>query len=73
MTLKLIVALIQLASTIMSWLERARVKAEGKAEAYAEAKEIHDRRIAEANAARADADELDGLHDPFNRDNSSRR
>ena len=68
MTLKLIVGLIQLASAIMSWLERARIKAEGKAEAYVEAKEVHDQRVAEAHAARDDADQLDSLHDPFNRD-----
>lgn len=68
MTLKLIVGLIQLASAVMSWLERARIKAEGKAEAYVEAKEVHDQRVAEANAARDDADAL-GMHDdPYNRD-----
>lgn len=69
MSLKLIFALIQLVSTVLGWLERARIKAEGKAEAYAESKEIHDQRVAEANAARADADELAGVPDPFNRDN----
>jgi len=66
--LKLIVGLIQLASAVMSWLERARIKAEGKAEAYVEAKEVHDRRVVEALAARDDADAL-GMHDdPYNRD-----
>jgi Tfp pilus assembly protein PilO len=70
--LSIILTLIKLALAIVQWLERARLKAEGKAEAYVEAKEIHDRRVAEAAAARADADELDGLHDPFNRDTSGR-
>jgi hypothetical protein len=69
--LSIILTLLKLASAIVSWLERARAKAEGKAEAYVEAKEVHDRRVAEANAARADADDLDRLSidaDPFNRD-----
>jgi hypothetical protein len=67
--LSIILALLKLAVSIVGWLERARLKAEGKAEAYAEAKEVHDRRVAEADAARADADELAGMHDdPFNRD-----
>lgn len=73
MKLSLIIALLKLAATIVGWLERARMKAEGKAEAYVEAKEVHDRRVAEALAARADADDIDGLHDPFNRDAASRR
>jgi len=73
MNLKLILALIQFASAVMVWLERERIKAEGKAEAYAESKEAHDQRVAQANAARADADELAGLHDPFDRDNANRR
>jgi hypothetical protein len=71
MNLSLILTLLKLALAIVSWLERAKLKAEGKAEAYVEAKEVHDRRVVEANAARADADELDRLSvdaDPFNRD-----
>ena len=72
MNLSLIITLLKLASAVVGWLERARMKAEGRAEAYAEAKEIHDQRVAEADAARADADAIDGLHDPFNRDAASR-
>ncbi|HEX9595299.1 MAG TPA: hypothetical protein VF982_00335 [Anaerolineales bacterium] len=70
MGLSFILTLLKLALALVSWLERAKLKAEGKAEAYAESKEVHDRRVAEADAARADADELDSLHstDPFNRD-----
>lgn len=67
--IKLILALLQFANAVVSWLERERLKREGKAEAYAESKEVHDQRIAEANAARADADELGSMHDDrFNRD-----
>ena len=68
MKLSIILTLIKLALAIVQWLERARLKAEGKAEAYVEAKEVHDRRVAEALAARDDADAL-GMHDdPYNRD-----
>jgi len=73
MSLKLILTLLKLALWVVQALERAKLKAEGKAEAYVEAKEVHDRRVVEAAAARADADELDSLHDPFNRDNAGRR
>lgn len=41
----------------------------GRKEASNEAKIVHDERVAEALAARADADAIDGLHDPYNRDN----
>lgn len=43
----------------------------GRKEAIDEAKTVHDERVAEALAARADADAIGGLHDPFNRDNRS--
>lgn len=68
MKLSLIITLLKLLASIVQWLERERIKAEGRREAYAEAKEVHDRRVAEAHAARADADAIDGLHDPYNRD-----
>lgn len=68
MQLSFILTLLKLALALVSWLERAKLKAEGKAEAYVEAKEVHDMRVAEADAARADADAL-GMHDdPYNRD-----
>lgn len=72
MWLKVVLALIQLMSAFLSYLERERWKAEGKREANAEALKVHDERVAQANAARADADELDSLHDPLNRDNAGR-
>lgn len=72
MKLSIILALLKLASAIVTFLEQQRWKAEGRREANAEALKAHDERVAQANAARADADELDSLHDPFNRDNSSR-
>lgn len=72
MWLKVVLALIQLTSAFLSYLERERWKAEGKREANAEALKAHDERVAQANAARADADDIDSLHDPFNRDSSSR-
>lgn len=73
MKLSIILALLKIVTTIMSYLERERWKAEGRAEVNAEAKKAHDERVAQANAARADADELSGLHiaidaDPRNRD-----
>lgn len=71
MNLSLILTLLKLALWFVKTLERAKAKAEGKAEAYAESKEIHDMRVAQAEAARADADELaaDSVrNDPFNRD-----
>jgi Na+-transporting methylmalonyl-CoA/oxaloacetate decarboxylase gamma subunit len=72
MNLSLILTLLKLALWAVQALERAKLKAEGKAEAYAETKEIHDQRVAEALAARADADDIAGVHDPFNRDNAGR-
>ena len=70
MKLSIIVALLKLAVAIVGWLERERLKAEGKAEANAERAEIEKERIAAANAARADADAINGMHDdPLNRDN----
>lgn len=71
MNLSIILTLLKLALWFVKTLERAKLKAEGKAEAYAESKEIHDMRVAQAEAARRDADELagDGVQlDPFNRD-----
>jgi hypothetical protein len=71
MKLSIILALLKLASAIVTFLEQQRWKAEGRREANAEALKAHDERVAQANAARADADELDGLSiasDPFNRD-----
>ena len=71
MKLSIILALLKIVTSIMSFLEQQRWKAEGKREANAEALKAHDERVAQANAARADADELAGLHvstDPFNRD-----
>ncbi len=71
MKLSIILALLKIVTAIMSFLEQQRWKAEGKREANAEALNAHDERVAQANAARADADELAGLHvstDPFNRD-----
>lgn len=69
MNLSIVITLIKLVSTILGWLERARIKAEGKAEANAERAEIEKERIAAADAARADADDISGVHDdPFNRD-----
>lgn len=71
MKLSIILALLKLVGAIFSWLERERWKAEGRREANEQAKAVHDERVAEALAARADADELDGLRvsqDPFNRD-----
>lgn len=73
MNLSLILTLLKLALWVVRALERAKLKAEGKAEAYVEAKEVHDRRVVEADAARADADDIDSLHDPFNRDAAGRR
>lgn len=72
MKLSIIIALLKLASAIVTFLEQQRWKAEGKREANAEALKAHDERVAQANAARADADELDSLHDPLNRDNAYR-
>jgi Na+-transporting methylmalonyl-CoA/oxaloacetate decarboxylase gamma subunit len=72
MKLSIILALLKIVTAIMSYLEQERWKAEGRAEVNAEAKKAHDERVAQANAARADADELSGLHistDPRNRDN----
>jgi Na+-transporting methylmalonyl-CoA/oxaloacetate decarboxylase gamma subunit len=72
MKLSIILALLKIVTAIMSYLERERWKAEGRAEVNAEAKKAHDERVAQANAARADADELSSLHvatDPRNRDN----
>lgn len=72
MWLKIVLALLNLATAFVSWLERERWKAEGKREANAEALKAHDERVAQANAARADADHIDSLHvatDPRNRDN----
>ena len=71
MWLKVVLALIQLTSAFLSYLERERWKAEGKREANAEALKAHEERVAQADAARADADHIDGLHepDPYNRDN----
>ena len=70
MKLSIILALLKIVTAFMSFLEQQRWKAEGKREANAEALKAHDERIAQANAARADADELAGLHnDPRNRDN----
>jgi len=72
MKLSIILALLKIVTAIMSFLEQQRWKAEGKREANAEALKVHDERVAQANAARVDADELAGLHvstDPFNRDN----
>lgn len=73
MKLSIILALLKIVTSIMSFLEQQRWKAEGKREANAEALKAHDERVAQANAARADADELDGIHesDPFNRDRKS--
>lgn len=72
MKLSIILALLKLASAIVTFLEQQRWKAEGKREANAEALKAHDERVAQANAARADADHIDSLHDPFNRDNANR-
>lgn len=72
MKLSIILALLKIVTAIMSFLEQQRWKAEGKREANAEALKAHDERVAQANAARADADLIDGLHvstDPRNRDN----
>jgi Na+-transporting methylmalonyl-CoA/oxaloacetate decarboxylase gamma subunit len=69
MKLSIILALLKIVTAIMSFLEQQRWKAEGKREANAEALKAHDERVAQANAARADADELSSLHnDPRNRD-----
>lgn len=71
MKLSIILALLKIVTAIMSYLERERWKAEGRAEVNAEAQKAHDERVAQANAARADADELGRLHvstDPRNRD-----
>ena len=73
MNLSLILTLLKLALWVVQALERAKLKAEGKAEAYAETKEIHDKRVAEALAARADADDIAGVHDPYDRDAANRR
>jgi len=72
MKLSIILALLKVVTAVMSYLERERWKAEGRAEVNAEAQKAHDERVAQANAARADADELSSLHvatDPRNRDN----
>ncbi len=44
----------------------------GKEEAYAQSKAVHDERVAQANAARADADAISGVHDPYDRDTAGR-
>lgn len=73
MWLKIVLALLNLATAVVSWLEQQRWKVEGKREANAEALKAHDERVAQANAARADADDIAGVHsDPFNRDNAGR-
>ncbi len=72
MNLSIILTLLKLALWVVQSLERAKLKAEGKAEAHAESKEVHDARVVKADAAR---DAVTGLpadsvqHDPFNRDN----
>lgn len=74
MNLSIILTLLKLALWVVQALERAKLKAEGKAEAYAEASKIQSERIEAANAARADADHIaaGGLLDPFDRDNAGR-
>lgn len=72
MRLSIILGLLKLLAIFVNWLERARLKAEGKAEAYAEAKKVQDERVAKANAARADTDAASGVPDPFDRDNAGR-
>lgn len=71
MKLSIILALLKIVTALMSFLEQQRWKAEGKREANAEALKAHDERVAQADAARDDADRIDSLHiasDPFNRD-----
>lgn len=71
MKIGLILWLLGIVHDVVRFLERQKWKAEGRSETNAEAKSEHDRRVAEAIAARADADAIGGLHeqtDPFNRD-----
>lgn len=56
--LSVLVALLKLATWLVQLLERAKLKAEGRSEADEEANAEQTKRIAEANAARADADAL---------------
>jgi Na+-transporting methylmalonyl-CoA/oxaloacetate decarboxylase gamma subunit len=68
--LSIILFLLKLAVSVVGWLERERWKAEGRREVNEAAKAAHDARVAEANAARDDFDELSSVHDdPRNRDN----
>lgn len=69
MWLKAVLLLLKVVSGLLDWLERERWKAEGKREANEQAKALHDERVAQALAARADADAIDSMLDPQNRDN----
>lgn len=66
----MIIKIIQWLALVMSWLERLHWKREGRNEAIEEADQERLNRIALADAARADADSINGMHnDPYNRDN----
>lgn len=62
-------AVLRIAAAIAGWFMGIG-RALGRKEYEHESSEAHDARVAEANAARADFDELGGLHDDkYNRDN----
>ena len=69
MSLQLALALFNFVNALFSFFERQHWYQQGKAAADAEANAEQKRRIDEANAARADADDFaDGrLHDPNDR------
>jgi hypothetical protein len=66
--LELAIALFKLVTAIVRFIEQQRWYQQGRDAANAEANEEQRRRIEAANAARADADDLDGLHDPRRRE-----
>ena len=70
MSPKLALALFQIAVQFMAGIQRAGWYQQGRAEAYAAMDEEQRRRIALAEAARADADAFadGGLRDPRQRD-----
>jgi hypothetical protein len=70
MTAAQALALYKIVARIIAAIEGTKFYQEGKEAAYAEQAEEARRRIAEADAARADVDALatDDVHDPHRRD-----
>lgn len=70
MKLGVIVWFLGIVHDFVRFLERQKWKAEGRNEVLKETDEERLNRIALADAARADADSINGMHnDPYNRDN----